>query len=113
MSLLDFLTAGSAAAVLAAGAAAWAAAAGMAGLAAGAAEVAAAGAPAVAAAGAAAAGAAAAGVAGLAGATAVCAKDMAEEATKTAAISVCLNMFSSFKGGKSATPFQRLIGPVR
>jgi hypothetical protein len=52
-------------------------------------------------------------VAGLAGATAVCAKDMAEEATKTAAISVCLNMFSSFKGGKSATPFQRLIGPVR
>ena len=56
---------------------------------------------------------AAAGVAGLAGATAVCAKDMAEEATNTAAISVCLNMFSSFKGGKSATPFQRLIGPVR
>jgi hypothetical protein len=77
-------------------------------LAAGAAEVAAAGAPAVAAAGA-----AAAGVAGLAGATAVCAKDKAEEATKTAAISVCLNMFSSFKGGKSATPFQRLIGPAR
>ena len=108
MSLLDFLTAGSAAAVLAAGAAAGAAAAGMAGLAAGAAEVAAAGAPAVAAAGA-----AAAGVAGLAGATAVCAKDMAEEATTTAAISVCLNMFSSFKGGKIATPFQRLIGPAR
>ena len=108
MSLLDFLTAGSAAAVLAAGAAAGAAAAGMAGLAAGAAEVAAAGAPAVAAAGA-----AAAGVAGLAGATAVCANEMAEEATKTAAISVRLNMFSSFKGGKSATPFQRLIGPVR
>jgi hypothetical protein len=38
---------------------------------------------------------------------------MAEEATKTAAISVCLNMFSSFKGGKIATPFQRLIGPAR
>ena len=112
MSLLDFLTAGSAAAVLAAGAAAGAAAAGMAGLAAGAAGVAAAGAAAGVAAGAAA-GAAAAGVAGLAGATVVCAKDMAEEATKTAAISVCLNMFSSFKGGKSATPFQRLIGPVR
>ena len=74
MSLLDFLTAGSAAAVLAA---------------------------------------AGAGVDGLAGATAVCAKDMAEEATKTAAISVCLNMFSSFKGGKSATPFQRFMALVR
>ena len=99
MSLLDFLTAGSAAAVLAAGAAA-----GDAGLAAGAAGAAAAGAAAAG---------AAAGVAGLAGATAVCAKDMAEEATKTAAISVCLNMFSSFKGGKSATPFQRFMALVR
>ena len=83
MSLLDFLTAGAAAE----GAA-------------------------VAGAGAAAAGAAA-GVAGLAGATAVCAKDMAEEATKTAAISVCLNMFSTFKGGKSATTLQRFMALVR
>ena len=99
MSLLDFLTAGSAAAVLAAGAAAGAGAAGVAaaGLAAGAGTADAAGA----------------GVAGLAGAVAVCAKDRAEEAAKTAAISVFLNMFSSFKGGKSATPFQRLIISVR
>lgn len=109
MSLLDFLTAGSGAAVLAAGAAAGAAAAGMAGLAAGAA-----GAAGVAAAGAAAAAAgAAAGVAGLPGATAVCAKDMAEEATKTAAISVCLNMLRSFKGGKNASPFHRFTALVR
>ena len=106
MSLLDFLTAGSAAAVLAAGAGAAAAA--VADLAGGAAAEGAA----VAGAGAAAAGAAA-GVAGLAGVTAVCAKDMAEEATNTAAISVCLNMFSSFKGGKSATPFQRFMALVR
>ena len=77
MSLLDFLTAGSADAVLAAGA--------------------------VAATGAA----AGAGVAGLAGATAVCAIDRAEEAITTAAISGCLNMFSSFKGGEIAILFQR------
>ena len=106
MSLLDFLTAGSGAAVLAAGAAAGAAAAGMAGLAAGAAGVAAAGAAAAAAG-------AAAGVAGLTGATAVCAEDMAEEATKTAAISVCLNMLRSFKGGKNASPFHRFTALVR
>jgi hypothetical protein len=52
-------------------------------------------------------------VAGLTGATAVCAEDMAEEATKTAAISVCLNMLRSFKGGKNASPFHRFTALVR
>jgi hypothetical protein len=38
---------------------------------------------------------------------------MAEEATKTAAISVCLNMLRSFKGGKNASPFHRFTALVR